>query len=121
MLGLFGLIFVIVAPFLIYRTAKQNGRNAIFWALLSLAVGIGIQIVIPLIIGTVIAIVMFAQGSSESEIQKALETPAIIIGIVTLFLSVGGVLLIMRHVNKVPEQETFINPPAPPTDFNQNS
>jgi len=120
MLGIFGLIFVIVAPFFIYRSAKQNERNAIFWAVLALVVGLGIQIVLPLLVGMIIAIVMFAQGSSEAEIQSAIEGPAIIIGIFSLVFSVVGVLWIMKHVNTIPEQESFISPPPPPNDFNRN-
>ncbi len=118
MLGIFGLIFAIVAPFFIYRTAKQNGRNAIFRALLTLVVGVGIQIVIPLLIGVVIALVMFAQGFSEYQIQQAVQPYTLIIGILCLVLSIVGIFLIMNQVNKVPTEESFINPPAPPTNFN---
>jgi hypothetical protein len=118
MLGIFGLIFIIVAPFIIYKNAKQNGHNAIFWTLLGVAAGLGVQIVIPLVFGFVYAIVKVAQGSSEDEIQKAIEGPSLIIGIACLILSVVGVLLIMSRVNRIHEEKSFINPPPPPTDFN---
>lgn len=117
MLGIFGFIFIIVAPFIIYRNAKQNGHKPLFWAILAFAVGFGLQIVLPLIIGTVIAIVMTIQGASEIEVQEALETPAIIIGIITLVLSVGCVMWIMSRVNRIAEETPF-SPPPPPSEYN---
>jgi TRAP-type C4-dicarboxylate transport system permease small subunit len=117
MLGIFALIFVIVSPIFIYRAAKQNNHNAIFWSLLALFLGVGVLIVIPALIGMVIAMVMFSQGASEADFEKAVEIPSVVIGYVALAISIGGILLINRHVNKIPEQPSASHPPSPPTHF----
>ena len=114
MLGIVGLVFIIVAPFFVYRNAKQNGHHPVFWTLLALGVGIGLQIVLPLVVGIVIGVVLVSQGQSEAEIQQALQTPATIMGVVTLVLSVGGILLIMRRVNTVRDIPVSQPPPPPP-------
>ena len=120
MLGIFSIVFVIISPFFIYRAAKQNGHRAVFWSLMALLLGVGVLIVVPTLIGAVIAFVMFSQGASEADFEKAVEIPSIVIGYIALAISIGGILLINRHVNKAAEQPSFKNPPPPPpSNFNQ--
>jgi cytochrome bd-type quinol oxidase subunit 2 len=118
MLGILGIVVVIVATVLAYRTAKQYERNAVAWAAIVLAVGFGIQILVPIMVAIVIAVFMFSGVSSEPEVQLAFQAPAMIIGIACLFLSIVGVLLILRFLSKVPEEKSFTQPPAPPETFN---
>lgn len=116
--GILGLVFAIAAPFFVYRNAKQNGHNPILWTLLAFAVGIGLQIIPPLFVGIVLGVVWVSQGRSAEEIQQSLQTPAVITSVVSLALSVAGVLLIMRHVNTVRDNdESYLPPPSPP-NFN---
>ncbi len=117
MLSIFGLIVIIVATIQAYKTAKNSGRNAGLWALITFAVTFGIQLVIPFLFGVVIAVIMSADGSSIAEIQEAITIPSIIIGIVCLILSVVAVSLIFKYLSKVPEEQLFTPPPAPPENF----
>jgi uncharacterized oligopeptide transporter (OPT) family protein len=118
MVGILGFIFVIVAPLFVYRSARQNGHNTIFWTLLAFGVGIGLQIIMPLLIGIVLSVIWMSQGRSAAEIEQSLQTPAMIIGLISLALSVGGILLIMRRVNNVRDtDESYLPPPSPP-NFN---
>ncbi len=71
MLSIFGLVAVFIATYYVYKTAKDTERNAVSWAFLTFAVGFGIQIILPLLIGIVITIVMSASGSSIAEIQNS--------------------------------------------------
>lgn len=119
MLGIIGLIYVIVAPFFVYRNAKQNGHNAIFWTLLAVAVGVGLQLIIPLLIGIVLGVVWVIQGYSAEEIQQSMQTPSLIFGVIALVLSVVGVQLIMRRVNTVRDIEPAYPQPPQPPNFNQ--
>lgn len=116
MLTILGLVAVIAATVHVYKTAKDTNRNAVVWALVTLAVGLGFQLVIPLLIGIVIGVVMLASGKNETEIQAAILPAATIIGLVCLVLSFVGIWLIARQVSKIPEGGApFPAPPAPPT------
>jgi uncharacterized membrane protein len=116
MLTILGLVGVVVATYFVYKTAKDTGRNAAVWGLLTFAVGFGIQIIVPLLIGVIIGIIKVSSGSTVEEIQRDIQSPAIIIGIVCLVLSFAGIALIIRHVSKIPEEKSVIMPPSPP-DF----
>lgn len=119
MIGILGLIFVIVAPIFVYRNARQNGHNAVLWTLLAICIGVGFQVIIPLLIGFALGVIWVNQGYTAAEIQASLETPSIILGVTSLILSIGGILLIMRHVNTIRDiKEDYPTPPAPP-NFNQ--
>lgn len=112
MLTILGLIAVVAMTVQVYKTARDTNRNAVVWALMTLAVGLGFQLVVPLLIGIVIGVVMMASGSSQAEIQTAILPAAAIVGIVCLVLSFAGMWLIARQVSKIPEDAA---PPAPPT------
>lgn len=117
MLGILGLIFIVIAAVFIYRFAKQNGRNAIVWALVALVVGFGVQIVIPIIIGIAIAVIMLSSGSTKRELEQVSMSYAYIINISFMILSVLALALIMRQVAKIPEEKSFAAPPSPPEKF----
>ena len=119
MLSILGLVAVVIATYHVYKTAKDNERNAIGWALLTFAVGFGTQIIFPVIVGFGIAVVMLASGSSMEEIQGFVQNITMIIGIVCLILSFVGIWLIMRYVVRIPENNTFISPPPPPPTFDE--
>lgn len=115
MLSILAVVAVIFATYQVYKTARDTERNAVGWALLTFAVGFGVQIILPMIIGIAIALVMTASGSSAMEIQEFIQGIALIIGIAGLLLSFLGIWLIMRHVSKIPESSFAAPPPPPPT------
>ncbi|HEX8738277.1 MAG TPA: hypothetical protein VF721_23280 [Pyrinomonadaceae bacterium] len=119
MLSVLGLIFIIVAPIFIYRTAKECGRNAAGWALTAFALGFVIQFIIPIVLGILLALFLVASGHSPAEIQQAASSPAVVIDLTCLVASIAAVILIMRHVSKFPEEESLAPPPPPPapTEF----
>ncbi len=118
MIGIAAFIFILVAPIFVYRSAKQNGHNAILWTIISVVVGFGIQIIVPLIIGLIVGIVLAAKGASQTDIQESSAMTALyVIGFVSVILSVVGVLTIMKKVNTVNESvfDKQLPPPPPPT------
>jgi Na+/pantothenate symporter len=119
MIGIAAFIFVLVAPFYVYKNAKQNGHNAILWTMISVVAGFGVQILIPLILGFIIAVYYAMKGYSETAINDAIQGPGTIIGLIALIVSIVGVLSIMKKVNTIPE-EAFLTtqPPPPPPNFN---
>lgn len=119
MIGILGLIFAIVAPFFVYRNARQNGHNPVLWMLLALVAGVGLQLVIPLTIGILLGVIWIRQGYSAEEIQQSIQAPSSIFGVISLILSVTGIFLIMRNVNIVRDLPTTYPTPPEPPDFNQ--
>jgi hypothetical protein len=118
MLGIIALIAVVVFTIQVYRTASGIGRNAFLWAGLTAAVGFGFQIVIPVIVSVVLAVVYVASGTPPEELEGALLGPASIIGIVCLILSFVGMVLIAKHVGTVPSDPVGREkPPPPPPSF----
>lgn len=117
MLSILGFIAVFIAAYFVYKTAKDNGRGAVGWSLITVAVGFGLQIVLPILIGILVGLVMISTGSSAAKMQEDIQSWSIIIAVACLVLSFIGIALIIRHVAKIPEEESFVQPPLPP-DFN---
>lgn len=105
-----GYIFLIIAVIFVYRTAKQNGYNAIVWTFISIAVFFGAQIIVSVIVGIIVGI---ASGDLS---VTTFETYSFPIGLISLAAGIGGVLLILRHVNQTPEEKTEVLPPPPNFD-----
>ncbi len=119
MLSILGIVIIIVTTYLAYKTARDTGRNPVVWALLTFAVGFGIQIVIPFTMGIVIAVIWISSGTSVEQVQQSIQSWEITITIVCLILSFVGAALILRHISKIPQENSFVAPPPPP-DFGGN-
>ncbi len=120
MIPLLCLIAVIVATYLVAKTAKDTGRNAVLWGLMTLGVGLGFQLVIPMLIGIILGVVLILTGTPVDQIEGALSSGELsIIGILCLFLSFIGIWLIMKQVSKIPEdgKPILVSPPPPPPTF----
>ena len=85
----------------------------------SLGVGLGFQIVVPLLFGLILGVVFLLTGTPADQLAERINGPASIIGIAMLFFSFIGIWLILRHVAKLPEDEPIERVPPPPT-FDQN-
>lgn len=118
MLSILGIVVIIVATYQVYKAAKDTGRNAVVWALITFVVGAGIQLGVPIIAVMILAVGLIASGTPESGLQSAVSGPATVIGLVCLFLSFIAVWFMLRIVSKIPEEKSFISPPTPPTSFN---
>jgi hypothetical protein len=109
-----GFITICIAAYFTYKTAKDTNRNALGWALLTFAVGFGLQIIFPVIILIIITIAMRISGKPLTNIDQlpwSLGTIIYLIGIAVSFVGIG---LILRRVSTIPDDETFIAPPPPP-------
>ena len=115
MLSILGFITVFIAAFYIYKTAKDTNRNAVGWALLTLAVGFGLQFFFPILIVFLIAAAMAVSGKPLTNIDGLPWSMDIIIVLIGWAVSFFGIWLIMRRVSTIPDEENFIAPPSPPT------
>lgn len=103
------MIFVFIAAWLAYKKAKETDRNGIVWVLITAAAFIGTQLV-GLAIGVLIA-VGAEFGLFADEITEQYTT---VINTIAVIASVIVSLLIIRHLGKVPENDSFTPPPSPP-------
>ncbi len=116
LLSILGFSIIIIFTVFAYKTAKDYERNAIGWALITFAIGFGVQIILPILIVIIIAIAMSVSGISPGQIQE--EIPVITISMICMVLSVAAGMLILRYLSKIPEEKSFVAPPSPPTSFN---
>lgn len=114
LINLFGFVLLILFTIFAYKTAKEYGRNAIGWSLITFFAGIGIQIILPIFVVIIIFIVASIGKTSPQEIEDSI--PISTITVVCIILSLVGGFLILQHLSKIPED--FDLPPAPPSDFN---
>ena len=122
LLYLFGAAAVIVATIFISRTARENGRSGLVWALMALAVGFGCQIVRPIVGGIVIAIIYLLTGTPQLRLAKEIDGPATILFYASWLLSFVFLFLVLRFVANHPIERSDIgvDPVAvpPPPTFN---
>ncbi len=112
----FGIVIIVVFTVYVFKTANENGRNAIGWAVACLFTGIFVQWVLMLIVFIVIGIVMVLIGARPGSLEDTLGFWVIGIRLGCLALSVVGMFLILKKVSQIPdEEEPFAEPPPPPT------
>lgn len=106
------MIFAVISAWLAYKRAKIAGRNAIGWAAIAAAVFIGTQLAVQFGIGIFLGVGIAAFGWSNT-ILETYSIPATILAIIASF---GTTWLVLRYLDKIPEDEaSFSAPPAPPT------
>jgi hypothetical protein len=114
MLSILGIVVIVVACIHTYRSARDTGRRAGLWLLAVLVVGIGLQFVVPIVLGIIIAIFYLATGSTQAQLAGDLGSWSMVIGIGCLVLSVVGMLYIAKRAAVVPDEPAAQPPPPPP-------
>ena len=117
MLGILALIAVFISAYYAYKTANGTGRSGPLWALATLGVGLGCQIVLPVLVGLILGIVYVVTGTPVSDLQQKIAGITMIISFVALFLSFVGIWLVLRHISKIPEDRPGTPIPPPPPTF----
>lgn len=112
---MFPIIFLIIVSVFIYRTARDNGYNAVAWTVATAVGFFVVQFAVGLAIGLVIGIGGPLWGWSPTLI----EDYQLIIGLVALVPAFILVWLIWRHVNVIRDDGVAPEPPPPPPPFDQ--
>lgn len=120
-----GLVILIVGTIQVYKTARRNGHLPGRWALLNLGLGIVLQLVIPIGITMVIALAIAGAVQDASAITpiqfEKIAFYGRVVGIVGVVLSIVPLILILRHVLRVPDRPVAIDAlPPPPPVFGDN-
>jgi putative Mn2+ efflux pump MntP len=117
MLFIGGIIAIVVFTIQVYKTAQGTERNGPLWAALTAAIGIAFQFVIPIFLGIVLAVYYMATGSPVESLERDIQLPSTIIGVVCIILSIVGMVLVSKHVSKVIDVPVGSSdaPPPPPT------
>ncbi len=104
------MLLAIITAWLAYKKANENGRNGILWAFIGAGVFIGTQLLVSLAIGIFLGIGVGLWGWSET----VFETYNIPITIVAVIASFFTSWLLLKYLERRPENNTFTPPPSPP-------
>lgn len=109
-----GLLIPILITIYVYRQAKETGRNAVLWAIINLAVIIGIQIFIGLSLGIAIGIGSEFLGWDEGLLEKWSFAISLFATIISLICSY---FFVVRTVTRIPDEQFNVQSPPPPPQF----
>ena len=102
-----GLIVPFIVTYIVYKNAKENGRNGAVWALINFVATFGIQFAFGVALG--ISWILILGWSEES-----LQNWSLLLNIVGVGLSLFVSYLIFRHVTRIPDEVFRESPPPPP-------
>lgn len=105
------MIFALVSAWLAYKKAQAANRSGILWAVIAAVTYIGTQLIVQLGFGVLLGLGIQIFGWSET----ILDTYSIPITILAIILSFGSTWLVLRYLDQLPVDESFVPPPAPPT------
>jgi drug/metabolite transporter (DMT)-like permease len=120
MLTILGLVAIVVFTVQVYKTAAGTERNAPLWAAMTAVIGIALQFVVPILFGVVLAVYYIATGTPVENLESEMFGGALLISIAGIVLSIVGMVLAMKHVSKVKDDEPAAKAPPPPPTFDQN-
>ena len=109
------MILLILAVWYGYKKARDTGRNKFAWAAISGGVFLGIQFVVAFALG-VLAVIgqqLWGWDIAERGVFNAL------VSIIAVVLSVIGLMLVFKYLDRVPDEAPLDRPPPPP-DFEGN-
>ncbi len=106
------MILVILAAIMAYRKAVATERSGWKWAAITSGAFLGTQLLIQFGGGILLGLGITFAGWSES----VFDTYGIIITIISVIASLIVMWLILRYLDKVPEEQLFT--PPPPPNFN---
>ncbi len=105
------MILAILFAYWGYKKANDSGRNGILWGFIALAVFIGSQLIIGLLLGVGLGIGIAAFGWSET----IFEDYDILFRIIGVVAGIIGGYLVLKYLDRIPQGETYNAPPPPPT------
>lgn len=107
------MLFTILAIWLGYKKGRDTGRNPFLWAAIFGSAFVGLQLLVAIGAGVLIAVgVEFANWE-----ESLYDAYSWLISLVAIVVSFAGLLLIFRYLDRAPTAEASEEPPLPPTFF----
>jgi hypothetical protein len=110
-----GFLIPILITVYVYKQAKENGRNAVLWSVINIAVIIGVQLLIGITIGIAVALGTEFLGWEEDSFEKwsiGINLLAVVASLVCSYF------FVVRTVTRIPDEQFNGAPPPPPPQFN---
>jgi predicted histidine transporter YuiF (NhaC family) len=118
-LTIIGLAAIIIFSIQVYRSARDNGRNAPLLAFINIAVGLAAQWLLPFMAMVAIVIFRLAGDYSIETFDSDMAGYALLLSFVGFVVSIVGMLQILKKASKIVEQSFDVSDgPPPPPDFN---
>jgi Na+/glutamate symporter len=105
------MILAIVFAYLAYQKATATEKNGWKWAAIVAGAFIGTQLAIQLGIGILIGIYATI---NNTDVDKLVDSYWLVPTIVSIGLSILVGWILLRYLDKVPEEQNYTNPPQPP-------
>ena len=106
-----GFIVIFVFTYFSYKTAVENQKSGL-WAIVTFFTGFVIQFVIPSIFLVVVIVFMSVIGRPLD--QGDTWGISLVVEMAGIVGSVGGMLLILKYLAKLPDDDGLIDVPPPP-------
>jgi cytochrome c biogenesis protein CcdA len=110
------MLLVILAIYFGYKKGKDSGRNPFLWAFICAAVFIGLQFVTSMGVGFIMGLGIATLGWPETIYEDYTWG----ITIASIVVSIIGLLLVFRYLDKIPDEPFAMAPPPPPSFEEQN-
>ncbi len=107
------MLLVILAIWFGYKKARDTGRNPFLWAAICGGTFIGVQLLVGIGFGVIIALGIELWGWSDGLYDKLSWA----ISLVAVVISVAALYLLFRFLDRVPKEESNVAPPPPPPTF----
>jgi Kef-type K+ transport system membrane component KefB len=104
------MILAILFAYMAYQKAKNSDRSGAKWAAIVAGAYIGTQLVVELGIGFAVGIYDVIQKKPTTTLENYWFIPTIIAIVLSILVS----WLILRYLDKVPD-DNFTQPPQPPS------
>jgi hypothetical protein len=116
MISILGFVAIIVIAIQVYKSASRTDRNPAAWTAFALMIGIGIQFVVPIMIGLGYGIYLAATQTTP-DLQNMNFGLMEVVGLAAIILSIVGMCLVARHVSRVKDDVEIGPAPPPPPSF----
>jgi hypothetical protein len=93
------IVFIIVLAILIYKSAREYGRNAVVWTVAAVVGYLVIQFAVAFFVGIVFVIGAELWGWPPT----LMNDYSLLIGLISLAPAIGYVLILWKIVTRVPE------------------